>query len=585
MSRKIALVMLFMLTLTSVLSSGGQGGLILIDSTHGQTYYTFQTLQQYLEHYYGLTVQILEEPISEATLAGASVLFIPCPAQNTSFTPEELDAIVNFVNGGGGLLLGCDSQYTYGGRNYTYGQPSTLNTVLEALGIADKVRYTGTNTLGDQLLDEYENTGREFEPVISEFPEHPVTAFMSGKKMIYYGCTLQVEDESIIVLRGGPNAYSVDIAGRKTYEEGSRPPVAAALEVGKGKVLVSGSTRLFSDKKTYGAATSIYILYEQTYQFACNVFAWLSGIESIEVEFLAPKKPVKKPTENIIETAAAPETEIKAKILVDAAHGEYFKPLPSPQLPQTPLSRWAQIMAENGFQVDQLTDGYITLDLLQNYDVLVIGEPQDIMFSDEEIQAIHKFVENGGGLLLGTSWYRYNQPDILNPISEVFGVKFRLDEIMDDTNNNGRAYYPIISDFADHPVCQGVSAIVYNGGSLEVYGEAKPVAWGDDDSYALDASGIFTVRIGEKPVAIAVATYGSGRVVLTGGLSPYTDNSIDFEDNARMSVNMIVWLATGEAPGQVEVPITIPKELMIGIPMLVIGFLLLYIVKRRQKTS
>ena len=579
--RNFMLVLSLLLLFVTPQTFTAQKQKVLVDKSHGQTHYTFTILQQYLDTDLNLQFEISEEPITIEKLSNVAVLFIPCPAQNTTFSDDELQAIKTFVNAGGGILITGESQYTYGGKNYTFGQPTTLNSILEALEIKDLVSFTGTNELGDEVMDEYENSGRSFEPVISSFPSHPIDSFLEGKKVIYYGCSIQVTDESIIFLRGGENTYSINIASQKTYEEGSRPPLGAALNVGSGRAVILGSTRIFSDSKTYGQATTRYIQYEQTYQLACNIFAWLTGEEMVEVSALTPKKPVKKPEENVIETAAKPEGEIKGKILVDAAHGEYFKPLPSKKMPQTPLSKWAGILAENGFQVDQLTQGYITSDLLANYDVLVIGEPQDILFSDDEIAAIHSFVNGGGGLLLGTSWYKYNQPDILNPISSVFGVKFRLDEIMDDTDNNGQSYYPLITNFAsDEPLCSGISAIVYNGGSLEISGNAKAIAWGDDDSYALDASGVYTVRIGEKPVAVAVATYGQGRVVLTGGLTPYTDTNIDFKDDAKFAVNIISWLATGEVT-EAKVPIMIPKELMVGLPMLAIGLILLYVLKKR----
>ena len=142
--RNFMLVLSLLLLFVTPQTFTAQKQKVLVDKSHGQTHYTFTILQQYLDTYLNLQFEISEEPITIEKLSNVAVLFIPCPAQNTTFSDDELQAIKTFVNAGGGILITGESQYTYGGKNYTFGQPTTLNSILEALEInpGDLVGYT-----------------------------------------------------------------------------------------------------------------------------------------------------------------------------------------------------------------------------------------------------------------------------------------------------------------------------------------------------------------------------------------------------------------------------------------------------------
>jgi hypothetical protein len=89
-------------------------------------------------------------------------------------------------------------------------------------------------------------------------------------------------------------------------------------------------------------------------------------------------------------------------------------------------SGFANLLQNNGYSVSTYTDKPITPDKLKDYDVLIImGQLRN--YTDEEVQTINNFVNNGGGLLLiGVPWGQAqgDQNFAYNKIAESFGVSF-----------------------------------------------------------------------------------------------------------------------------------------------------------------
>jgi hypothetical protein len=72
-------------------------------------------------------------------------------------------------------------------------------------------------------------------------------------------------------------------------------------------------------------------------------------------------------------------------------------------------------------------NGYLTKDILANYDVLLVKVPTR-PFAEDEVAAIKEFVENGGGLfLMGEHTNVFKTGTYLNQIARQFGFAFRDD--------------------------------------------------------------------------------------------------------------------------------------------------------------
>ncbi len=61
-------------------------------------------------------------------------------------------------------------------------------------------------------------------------------------------------------------------------------------------------------------------------------------------------------------------------------------------------SAFANLLEKNGFMVSKLVNEPITAEMLKRYDVLILMGPGS-NYTDSEIDAIHQFVNNGGGAI------------------------------------------------------------------------------------------------------------------------------------------------------------------------------------------
>ncbi len=87
--------------------------------------------------------------------------------------------------------------------------------------------------------------------------------------------------------------------------------------------------------------------------------------------------------------------------------------------------------------IPDLVSDNLNYDLLKNYDILIIKTPSQ--YSPEEIDAIVRFVENGGGLfLIGDHTNFGGTGTNLNHISRRFGIEFGFDSV---NTINGTLYY------------------------------------------------------------------------------------------------------------------------------------------------
>ena len=205
-----------------------------------------------------------------------------------------------------------------------------------------------------------------------------------------------------------------------------------------------------------------------------------------------------------------------------------------------------------GYAVDALTQGPITYEKLSQYDAFTIMAPftPPRSLTTDEIDAIRRFVSAEGGLFMaavGWSWVSYAKVDIAsnpaNQIGSVFGIVVNDDVIYDPTDNVGGPSAPTFHQFANHPVATGLHRIGIEGepSSLSVRGDAKPVVWGDDDSYAR-SSATFTYRVGAHPPFAAAVEFGGGRVVYVGHDGIFHDRNLYKYDNLRFALNIFGWL-------------------------------------------
>ncbi|USS40359.1 hypothetical protein NF865_08565 [Thermococcus aggregans] len=229
---------------------------VLVDASHEQ-YYNDKRLTgliNRIKEELGWLVDVnYQKPLTSEILSKYDILIMTNP--EADITEEEAQTIKNWVREGGGLLITGDW--------YRYVYYKSLNRVTEEFGIKFN---------NDELMDEERNTGRPYYPVVGEFNfGHPVTKFLNETSQLYYnGDTLDVSRNAVWVIRGYSSAYAVDNSGKVVKEKGSKPIVAAAVEVGSGRIVAYGSSRALSDEY-YGR----YIT--TNWPFIKGVLLWLAG--------------------------------------------------------------------------------------------------------------------------------------------------------------------------------------------------------------------------------------------------------------------------------------------------------------------
>ncbi|ANQ53932.1 DNA-binding protein [Thermosipho sp. 1063] len=185
-------------------------------------------------------------------------------------------------------------------------------------------------------------------------------------------------------------------------------------------------------------------------------------------------------------------------------------------------------------------DGYVkgtkeklSFELLSLYKVLVIPEPNK-PFDKTEVQAIVKFVENGGGLFLiadhGGSDRNHNgwdSPKIFNQFVKKFGFVFSEDNIQEEP----------LRYIYEHYITSGVEKVgVWAGSTIKILSDKVKVLIAD--------------RF-KKPFLV-VSTFGKGKVVAIGDSSPFDDgtgdrndilhNGWDYGDDAKLAINIVNYL-------------------------------------------
>ncbi|HUU77692.1 MAG TPA: DUF4350 domain-containing protein [candidate division Zixibacteria bacterium] len=239
----------------------------------------------------GFQVEVYNDfPISEKSLK-CDVFVFACP-DGSKLAKNEIDAIINFVERGGGLLA-------IGNAGGDRGLRTNLNEVLNKFGI---------DLLSDQVKDESNNEfNMPTHPIIRDIKNHPVTQGVS----------------EIVIVAGSSVRGSSNMKGVAYTSPTADPPnvpVVVAGEYKNGKIAAIGSYRLFSN---YGAGLSL----RNNKTFALNIVKWLAGKDIIG-SGVAPAA--------IKQTPPPPPAKVDSVIPQKSTIPEKTSPIPPPPPTSTP---------------------------------------------------------------------------------------------------------------------------------------------------------------------------------------------------------------------------------------------------------
>lgn len=199
----------------------------------GKSGYNYYCLADYWNHFY--QVDSRADPLTPELLEQWDVLVIKTPT--SGFSPQEIDAIVEFVRDGGGLFL-------IGDHTNVFGTSTHLNPLAERFGMY--FRYDSTYNLMNLGLSLYERPRRFAHPVVRFMPNYLFATscsmyapLLSENVMLGYGLRAMYLDYSEI-------SYFPVKENKLDYDFGLFVQ-AGGVKYGKGRVLGFTDSTCFSN--------------------------------------------------------------------------------------------------------------------------------------------------------------------------------------------------------------------------------------------------------------------------------------------------------------------------------------------------
>ncbi len=223
-----------------------------------------------------------DSPLNASVLNDVDILIIADPDRSAEFDPEELEAISAFLNNGSDLLVmgdpAIDQNSTYWAEQpfQDLGDNIAVNRLLDGLNMSAvrfSINATEDRYWADSMFD-YEHALNETSPQVIRFDSttwdtsHPI--FNDINELVVMTATLKPLDASCVVARGydtsfaqyrkGPFSFaniSFPNMSLTEFEEqplsysainGTFPPWLAAFEYGPSRVVITGSTIMFSGR-------------------------------------------------------------------------------------------------------------------------------------------------------------------------------------------------------------------------------------------------------------------------------------------------------------------------------------------------
>ncbi len=235
----------------------------------------------------------------------------------------------------------------------------------------------------------------------------------------------------------------------------------------------------------------------------------------------------------------------KKTALIDLAHNEMLN------INEEEFSEFLDLLKKLDLKIKKNENGHITKEVLENIDLVILGNPIDDFFTSLEIKNIIDQVRNGSGLLLISEYGAdYLQKTNLNDISGKFGIFFEKNIIKEMNSNNHNCTSILhIQDFLEYELTKNLREVIIGGAcSLFLSKEVKPLLQTNIKSVSSEVfnnkSEEWTKEEEKQQIVAAFTEFGQGKVVAIGDIDIFTSNSrlgINTFDNRKFLQNIISW--------------------------------------------
>ncbi|HBG04692.1 MAG: ABC transporter [Geobacteraceae bacterium GWC2_58_44] len=245
----VRLMFVMVLLCGALAARGAEAQTVLFDNGHGERFLIGEKgalhLSGLVELFQaaGARVATLDQPISDATLAGADALVIS--GAFAPLTPEEIAAVDRFMKRGGKLAV-------------------MLHTAPPLATLLDHLKVGYTNGVIRERENMIEDDPQRFR--VTRLGAHPVTQGLQEFNLYGVWGLINRDDSARIVAATSPHAW-IDLNRDKVQKKETTASfgVVVAGEVGKGGFLVFGDDAIFQNK----------FLEQNNKVLAANLAGWL----------------------------------------------------------------------------------------------------------------------------------------------------------------------------------------------------------------------------------------------------------------------------------------------------------------------
>jgi hypothetical protein len=234
----------------------------------------------------GYAVTANKEPFSSKSLSGYNILVIANAKgmkekYDPAFTEEECDAVKEWVESGGSLLLIAD-HYPMGSA----AQPlaTRFGVTMGNGSVEDSMHYEGSEKFRDQLVFSRENRLLGSHPIM----DGRNSAEKIQKVVVFTGQSLTTPSNAEVLLKLSSSAMetipdSIWKADGKTYTRFQGPfPIqnsnmGLTIQLGKGRVVILGEAAMLTAQISDGKKFGMNVPGNDNRQLVLNVMHWLSG--------------------------------------------------------------------------------------------------------------------------------------------------------------------------------------------------------------------------------------------------------------------------------------------------------------------
>jgi len=216
------------------------------------------------------------------------------------------------------------------------------------------------------------------------------------------------------------------------------------------------------------------------------------------------------------------------------------------------FSEFLKLLKDLNLKIIKNENKDLTKKLLENVDVLVLGNPIDDYFSNIEIKDIVDYVRVGGNLILVSEYGAdFLQKTNLNDLATNFGFFFEKNLIKEQNSHNQNCSSILhIQKFPSNEIVNGLREVIIGGAcSLFLNKGGKPLLQTSENNIWSEiynnTSEEWTKDKEQQQTIAAYSNFGQGKVIALGDIDIFcSDDKIGISslDNQKFLQNVLNWL-------------------------------------------